>query len=232
MRVGFASVVLAAVVSAASLPGFGADDITIDFESATGVGALLGVDFSQTPAQNEGFEGFFWAWSGSGAVNTPPNAGFTLGSTADPDFDYVGGSGPQFVYLAARAGGTGYIATMDLPFDFLGAIFSSRVEGTLQIVGQEKTASGNGGGTYRDVVGASAIVVFGSDPSVVDFKTNDFRGIDRLVITSSDTTRRPFEWAMNDFSYAPVPEPGTWAMLGLGMMAVGFAVRRRKPRMR
>jgi len=54
------------------------------------------------------------------------------------------------------------------------------------------------------------------------------------VISLSDTNGKagPLQWALNDFTYAPVPEPGTWAMFGLGVLGVGFAVRRRKPRIR
>jgi hypothetical protein len=237
MRAGFASVVLATSLAAVSQAGTAAEPImVVDFETATGIDSLIGVDQSQTPSRNLGFEGFFWAWNGSGVVvpDGPASAGFLLGNkNANGDFAYVGGSPPQFAYLSARVTDA-YVTAMTEPFDFLGAIFSSQTPGTLVIFGQRKSANGIGGGTFDDVTAAIAKVTFDGVTEVVQFGTTDFSNIDRLVISSVDTNGKAasFQWTLNDFSYAPVPEPGTWAMFGLGVLGIGFAARRRKPRIR
>jgi len=199
---------------------------------------LLGVDQSQSPSDNVGFEGFFWAWNGQGVVDPGGSAstGFRLGNkNSNSDFSYVGGSDPQFAYFSFSAGAPNtYITKVDLPFDFLGAVFSSTTQGRMRIVGQQETATGQGSRAYVDVQGATTEVEFDGIKVTVPLTTTDFRDIDRLVISSVDTngTAASFQWTLNDFTYAPVPEPGTWAMFGLGVLGVGFAVKRRKPRIR
>jgi hypothetical protein len=247
MRAGFAGFLLATSLVTVSLAGTAAETImVVDFETATGLDQLLGVENPGTPsAKNVGFEGFYWAWTGQGVVDPigPPAAGFLLGNkNANSDFAYVGGSPPQFAYLTLSARvPEAYVTTKTESFDFLGGIFSSTAAGTLKLVGQRKNqGNGNGGGTYINVDNAVGNVIFEFNtepqPTVppVTFVSADFRNIDRLVISSVDTTGRAvsLQWALNDFTYAPVPEASTWAMFGLGILGVGFAVKRRKPRIR
>jgi hypothetical protein len=236
MRAGFASLVLAASLTSAASAGMAADTITVTFDDLplAGVGHLVGVDTDpNTPESgNVGYEGLYWAWTGSGVVDPghPANDGFYLGNRSEPGFEYVGGSSPLFAYTQQRTG-TAYITSVDQPFAFLGGIFSSTsVGGTLSIVGQVKKndSNGIGGGTFEDAPGALATIAFDAVTTVVPFSTQAFGNVDRLVITSSSAGGNPFQWALDDFNYAPVPEPSTWAMLGLGFAAVGFSVQRRR----
>lgn len=236
MRAGITSVVLAAALTVTSATGLAAESITVTFDdlSSTGVDNLVGVDTDpNTPASgNIGYQGLYWAWTGSGVVDPgmPANDGFRLGNrNLNPDFSYVGGSSPQFAYVSPRTGDA-YVTKVDQPFAFLGGVFSSVTPGTLSIIGQIKKNGGNGigGGTFEDVPGAIATVVFDDATTVVQLDTPAFANVDRLVISSAGTGGTSFQWALDDFIYAPVPEPSTWAMLGLGLAAVGFSVQRRR----
>lgn len=235
MRAGFASVVLAASLIAASSASTAADTtVTFDDLPLAGVGHLVGVDTDpNTPEDgNVGYNGLYWAWTGSGVVapGMPANDGFYLGNRSELGFEYVGGSSPLFAYTQQRTA-TAYITAIDQPFAFLGGIFSSTsAGGTLSIVGQVKKndSNGNGGGTFEDAPGALANIAFDASTVVVSFSTLAFGNVDRLVITSSSAGGNSFQWALDDFNYAPVPEPSTWAMLSLGFAAVGFLVQRRR----
>ncbi len=236
MRAGFASVVLAASLIAASSAGTAADPITVTFDDLplADVGNRVGVDIDpNTPEDgNVGYNGLYWAWTGSGVVDPgmPTNDGFYLGNRSELGFEYVGGSSPLFAYTQQRTA-TAYITAIDQPFAFLSGIFSSTsAGGTLSIVGQVKKndSNGNGGGTFEDAPGALATIAFDASTVVVPFSTQAFGNVDRLVITSTSANGSSFQWALDDFNYAPVPEPSTWAMLSLGFAAVGFSVQRRR----
>lgn len=206
-----------------------ATPLTIGFEDATGVGALLGVD----AGANAGYQGFYWAWHGAGVVDPggQANEGFRLG-VRSTDFSWVGPDdgtgGNQFAYFGSSTPEiTAYILTASTSFDFYGAFFSAPTVGSLSIQGQIKSAPGNGNGGYTNSGGPIAISFDGIDPHRNITSVDPLiLGIDRLVITT--TSGRNFQWAMDNFVYAPIPEPGTWAMLGLGLMGVGFAVSRHK----
>lgn len=207
-----------------------ADPLTIDFEDATGIAQLLGVQ----AGSNNGFEGFYWAWHGAGVVDPggPANQGFLLGARG-VDFDWVGGSGQQFVYFGPGSEQTtAFVLTGSSAFDFFGGWFSSQGVGTLTIQGQVKSGPGQGQGGYTDIDAPIAIVFDGTaatEQQLIGPSTPGtalIGGADRLVI--SLTAGRNVQWAMDDFAYAPIPEPGTWAMFGLGLLGMGFAVSRQK----
>lgn len=204
---------------------------TISFEAATGVGQRLGAE-TVSPFLNVGFDGLLWAWAGAGVadVGQPTTTGFTLGSRSNPDFLFVEGSKPLFVFYGSGTDeATAYITSAGAGFDFYGAIFSSQSVGTLSVQGQVRTNPGLGNGGFSNVGSMLTIAFDGSEPYFRDIRASSplISGIDRLVITAS-TSGRAFQWAMDDFVYAPIPEPGTWAMLGLGLVGVGFAVSRQK----
>lgn len=204
---------------------------TITFDDAIGVGQRLGTAIG-SPSRNVGFEGFLWGWTGAGVaeVGHPTNTGFILGDRANPDFSYVGGTNPLFVYYGSGTNeATAYITSAGPGFDFYGAIFSSQSVGTLTIQGQARANPGIGNGGFGNIGSMLTIAFDGNEPYSRDITaaTALISGIDRLVITAS-TSGRTFQWAMDDFAYAPIPEPGTWAMLGSGLVGVGFAVSRRK----
>lgn len=201
-----------------------ATPLTIGFEDAAGVDALLGVD----AGANVGYQGFYWAWHGAGVVDPggQANEGFLLG-VRSTDFSWVGpdggDGGSKFAYFGSSTPEiTAYILTASAPFDFYGAFFSSPFVGSLSIQGQIKSAPGNGNGGYTNIDPPITVSFDAIDPH--RNITSTILGIDRLVITT--TSSRNFQWAMDNFLYAPIPEPGTWAMLGLGLMGVGFAVSR------
>lgn len=206
-----------------------ATPLTIGFEDATGVGEFLGVN----AGANHGYQNFYWAWLGAGVVNPGGNVndGVRLGVRSN-DFNWVGGNGSQFVYFGSSTPETtAYVHTASAAFDFYGAFFSSPVIGALSIQGQIKSDPGNGNGGYTAVGGPIAINFDGIAPHRNIISVDPLiLGIDRLVIAT--TSGRNFQWAMDDFVYAPIPEPGTWAMLGLGLVGVGFAVTRQQKLLR
>lgn len=52
-------------------------------------------------------------------------------------------------------------------------------------------------------------------------------GISKIVITMPDST----DWEVDHLQFgAPVPEPGTWALMGVGLLAVGASVARKRRR--
>jgi hypothetical protein len=231
MQAALSRAFLAAITFALSVhTAAAATPQTITFDDATGVGQVLGAEVDP-PHRNIGFEGFLWAWEGAGVaeVGQPTNTGFVLGDRSNADFGFVGGSSPLFVVFGSANDDTAYITTAGVAFDFYGAIFSTQSVGTLSIQGQMRTGAGNGNGGFSNVGSVLTIEFDGNTPFFRDITsaTALISGVDRLVITAS-TSGRGFQWAMDDFVYAPVPEASTWAMLGLGLLGVGFAVTRQK----
>lgn len=52
-------------------------------------------------------------------------------------------------------------------------------------------------------------------------------GISKIVMTMPDST----DWEVDHLQFgAPVPEPGTWALMGVGLLAVGASVARKRRR--
>jgi hypothetical protein len=89
---------------------------------------------------------------------------------------------------------------------------------------------------FEDVPGVALKVAFDDQTQVVEFKATEFPDIDRLVISSADNANgKAFQWALDDFRIgyaAAVPEPATWALFGLGVLAVGFSLKRHNLRIR
>lgn len=232
MQAGWSRASLGLVALALSLQSaVAAVPQTINFDNATGVGTHLGTD-NDPSHTNLGFEGFLWAWTGAGVaeVGHPTNAGFILGDRSNPDFTFVGGSSPLFVYFGTGSNETtAYITTAGGSFDFYGAFFSAtQLSGSLSIQGQVKVGPGLGNGGFADAGSALSINFSGGEHQDIRSAAALITNVDRLVVTT--TSGRGFQWAMDDFKYAavPIPEPETWAMFGLGIVGVGFAVSRQK----
>jgi hypothetical protein len=107
-------------------------------------------------------------------------------------------------------------------------------------------SSGNGVFTLSDLCGCSAFGSFtywstngstvnmsGDVLSQLQADGGDFnlffsapgpQGSDPLTLTTNGLDGDPM--AMTEFAPAGVPEPGVWALLGLGVFGVGFALRR------
>ena len=228
MQAGMLRSIVAAGALACSVH-YAAAATTIDFDGPLEPGHEISAILGVIGGNNVGYEGFLWAWTGAGVAEPghPANAGFTLGNR-DNDFNWVGGSAPLFVYFGSNSlETTAYITTAGLAFDFFGGVFSSPSVGTLSIQGQVRVSPGNGQGGFDDL-GAPLQISFDGIGFVHDITsaTPLLEGIDRLVITT--TSGRAFQWALDDFVYSPVPEPGTWALFGLGLLGMGLAIGRQK----
>ena len=82
------------------------------------------------------------------------------------------------------------------------------------------------GSQLHDAAGV-ALAYYSNPGSFVDFVSDGASHyFDKVVITDVDD---PFESANYASIAAGVPEPAAWAMMILGMGAIGAASRRRKP---
>lgn len=125
---------------------------------------------------------------------------------------YAGGISPSSP-LPRQLVGTGtYIGT-----DFVGlAAFTTTAYVTAGLTYTFET-------TFRDPAGDfTGIVVLGGDTYEGGFFGGGGPGIDSGFITYVDTARQA------PGPLAPVPEPATWAMMLLGVGAIGGAMRRRR----
>lgn len=231
MLAGMLRSIVAAGALAFSAHQASAATTIIDFEGLIEPGheidALLGV----VGGNNAGYKGFLWAWTGAGVAQPghPANTGFRLDDRAN-DFGWVAGSPPLFARFGSNSQETiAYVTAPAVAFDFYGAIFSYPSVGSLSIQGQVRRTGGNGQGGFDDVGPPIVISFDGMDPERdITSPTPLLAGVDRLVITT--TSGRAFQWALNDFVYSPVPEPGTWAMFALGLVGMGLAIGRQKGR--
>lgn len=150
------------------------------------------------------FNGMDWAW-GSPCAPTP---GFSCDGSAGSYLAYQGALGwrlPTVTELAARPSAS----------DFLFAGANVPAGGVDPVSGATMGSPG---------AGACATAYFSSVFRHCDF--NDGVAMDIHGITNGASSETWF--VRTSAAVAAVPEPTTWAMMALGMGAVGFSMRRRK----
>jgi PEP-CTERM motif len=101
-------------------------------------------------------------------------------------------------------------------------------------------------GGFFDAAGGTAITAFARDGSLLGSVTNTGTGIEFLGLVTGDgqpqiagllfslVGEEPYGFGIDNLRFGaagqvtpPVPEPSTWAMLGLGLAGIGLARRRR-----
>jgi hypothetical protein len=151
-----------------------------------------------------------WFWTNSTTPFYVPNSGTGMVAT---DFQLYNNTNP-------------FEATQPIynptPFQFQGAYFTGgdpdRIRYQLYTGVQTTPGSLNG---LTLVYTSPDSAVLSSTPT---FVSNAYTGFITAVVIVS---RQGF-YAMDDFTYAPVPEPATYGMLLAGLAAVGAVARRRK----
>lgn len=148
-----------------------------------------------------GYQGFDWGNLGVLDASAWPGSGYANGGVSGPNVAFNHGGATVTI---SKAGG----------FDFLGAFFTSAW------YDQELSFEGSRNGQLLFATEASWVI----DTLAPQWIALDWRGIDTLTIYNSSGT----QWAMDDFTFAEVPEPGTLALFGVA--AAGWMARRRSRR--
>lgn len=118
-------------------------------------------------------------------------------------------------YVASNSSGTSASVSSATPFTFDGAWLTSAW-------GRSFSTLVKGYASSSEIYSQTVAVT--STPTRFDF---DFIGVDTVGFYSSDTEI----FAMDDFTYsgsAPIPEPSTILLFGLGLLGIGGAYLRRR----
>lgn len=199
---------------------------TIVLATAFAVTAVAAQAKSVNVINFENLPGAIASGSNNQIASLSPNYG---GFTWDSDFyvlskDYHPGSGydlgawDNWVGYTAYANPVGFSVAAGKKFNFYGGYFASAWDAT-----QTLTVKGflNGVEKY------SQALTITNDPGELPnlFQLN-FRNIDNVTFVQSGS-HVVFD-NLQVSAIVPVPEPETYAMLGLGLLAVGFARRSKK----
>lgn len=159
---------------------------------------LAGDDSAHVANDYQGFD-----WNNLGVLDAGgwPGSGYANGVTSGANVAFNHGGATVTI---SRSGG----------FDFLGAFFTSAW------YDQELSFEGSRNGQLLFATDVSWVI----DTLAPQWIALDWRGIDTLTIYNSSDT----QWAMDDFTFAEVPEPGTLALFGIA--AAGWLTRRRSRR--
>lgn len=174
--------------------------VTIDFENLA--------DGTQ-PGENYAAQGVHFSSGSFGVVGGLGNGdpgNWSIGGTAGSKF--VGFNGPYVMTV-----------TFDTPQTYVG-LDVSRSNGSAATDSFTLTAFSGATQLATQTVPLPTINVW----QTVSFT---IAGITSVQMTSNGSSFRPYGFDRLQFSTTAIPEPSTWALLGLGLVAVLGAVRRR-----
>jgi PEP-CTERM motif len=199
----------AAIAAAVSLSAVAANADVLNFDNLPGLNFFTsnyqGFTFGDNSIATNP-----WFWTNTTTTFYVPNSGTGMVAT---DFQLYDNTNPfeatQPIYNST-------------PFQFQGAFFTGGEPDRIryQLYTGTQTTPGSLAGMNL-VYTSPDSAVLSSTPT---FVANAYSGFVTAVVIVS----RQGYYAMDDFTYAPVPEPGSYALLIAGLAAVGIAARKRK----
>ena len=187
--------------------------IVITFDDLSTPSVLGGQHYGLIPATYAGFQ-----WSPYGEVD-----GWNVGY--GPDYKTVYGNtyNPPSANNFAYNSGLQITSVSDGLFNFVGAYFSTWAQNNSFQSYSSRTVT---------VKGYNGITLVGSttwnlSSNSYNWYAANFQGIDKVEFLSDGAG---CWWTMDNFTYDPIPEPGTILLLGSGFIGLGFIgwYRRRK----
>ncbi len=201
----------------------------------TGMATAVGTGF--TPALNGSFFGFNFnpvpdrirvVSDRDQNLRLNPNTGAGVNMTGDPNLTFADGIGSPTIFGTSYTNSRPGVQTtttqyfIDPVLDILGRIdFNNFNAGQIIKVGTLNINVPSNAALGFDISGATNLAYLASGNTL--WTVNQMTGAASLVGSIAPTSG----FNITALTAAPVPEPGTWAMLGAGLVAVAVRLRRR-----